>query len=137
MQPEQRKVPFRERVSVDLRRAECERVQLCRPTHIPVILVCAGTSTPQCEREKFLLGKDVTVAQLSTIVRSYVQLRKHEALFFLCDRTMLIGSDTMLELQHKYRDADDGFLYISYTLESVFGNDSLVRRNEQVTQHQK
>jgi hypothetical protein len=125
MQMEQRRVPFRERVSVDIRRAECERVQLCRPTHVPTILVCSGTSTPQCEREKFLLGNDVCVAQLSTIVRSYVKLQKHDALFFLCDNTMLIGSDTMRELQHKYKDAHDGFLYISYAVESAFGSTRL------------
>ena len=47
---------------------------------------------------------------------------KEDALFFLVNgKKSLTGTDTMLEIYKKYKD-EDGFLYIAYAAEEVWGN---------------
>ena len=55
------------------------------------------------------------------LVRSEVQVDPREALFFFVGgKNIPCLSSTMEQLYEQYKD-DDGFLYISYRAETVFG----------------
>ena len=58
----------------------------------------------------------------SFMIRNRLKMDKEAALFFLVNgKKVLTGEDTMQEIYNKYK-SDDGFLYIAYASEIVWGN---------------
>ena len=114
-------LPFRERLTPAQRAAECARVLARRPTYVPAILVRGDHAAPAVDREKYLLPPDLTAAQLHYIVRRRLRMDAREALFLLCGRRRVGGETTVRQLQDAHRDTEDGFLYVTYTLEHAFG----------------
>ena len=49
-----------------------------------------------------------------------LQMTKEQALF-LCDRRLIAPATTARELYDKHKNPDDGLLYVTYSLENVFG----------------
>ena len=93
-----------------------------RPTHIPVILERGSDAAPELACERFLFTPTLTGAQLHYVVRRQVKLDPQQALFLLCDGRLIPTHHTVLDLYERYRDPDDGFLYITYALENAFGS---------------
>lgn len=54
-----------------------------------------------------------------------MNLREQEALFLMVNGVSMLKSDTILaDVMKDHKDPDDGFLYILYDTETVFGNNS-------------
>lgn len=77
-------------------------------------------SLPDIEKKKYLVPITTDVAQFIYIIRNKVNISKEQALFIYINNTIINGSITMGEVNNKYK-SDDGFLYIKYTGENVFG----------------
>ncbi|CAF0751496.1 unnamed protein product [Didymodactylos carnosus] len=74
------------------------------------------------EHEKYLVPNELSFGQFAYNIRKRLRLRSEHALFFylgknLCQPTL---SSTMEQLYAEFKD-DDGFLYVCYTDEKVFG----------------
>ena len=85
----------------------------------------ARSNVPTIDRCKFLVPKDLTVGQLTFVVRKRIKLTATDALFcFVVDNdgtTSLPPTGGMVaEMYEKHRN-DDGFLYIRYASENTFG----------------
>lgn len=104
------------------RKTESERIKQKYPDKIPIILEKSDSSTiPTIEKQKMLLQKDLTVGQLLYIIRKQISLDSSQALFLFVDnRSIPSTSKTMEEIYLQYSD-QDGFLYITYSAEQVFG----------------
>ena len=64
------------------------------------------------------------VSEVMAIVRKKLQLGRdeHQGMILLADGKHLMKSDASLsEIYQKYVDKEDGFLYIVYALEQVYG----------------
>lgn len=64
------------------------------------------------------------VSEVMAIVRKKLQLNRdeHLGMILLADGKHLMKSDASLsDIYQKYHDKDDGFLYIVYALEQVYG----------------
>ena len=64
------------------------------------------------------------VSEVLTIVRKKLQLTRdeHQGMILLADGRHLMKNDQQLSnIYEKYRDQDDGFLYIVYAQEQVYG----------------
>ncbi|VDP85807.1 unnamed protein product [Echinostoma caproni] len=72
------------------------------------------------DKNKYLVPSDLTVGQFYFLIRRRIQLRAEEALFFFVDDTIPPTSVTMGALFDEHHDTD-GFLYIAYSDESVYG----------------
>ena len=113
--PTFRSLPLEERI------AHRTRGLTRRPTHIPVILEPGSDSVPKLACERFLFTPTLTGAQLHYVVRRQIKLESEQALFLLCGNRLLPSGNTVSQLYDRYKDAEDGFLYITYTLENTFG----------------
>ena len=72
------------------------------------------------ERTKFLIPSDFTVGQLMYVIRKRLSLPCEKAIFLFIAGTVQSISTDMLSLYDSMKDYD-GFLYITYSDENVFG----------------
>jgi GABA(A) receptor-associated protein len=103
------------------RKTESSKILNKYPDRIPVI--CQKTphsmlsSLYKC---KYLVPKDFSSVQFLYIIRKRLQLTSEKALFIFIEGVMPSANLTFEELYNLYK-SNDGFLYVSYTEENVFG----------------
>ena len=75
-------------------------------------------------KTKYLIKKEITVDQFIGTIRKKLQLESNDALFLLANcknnKYAIVGTDSFGNIYDKYKD-DDGFLYIIYSNEKVWG----------------
>lgn len=105
-----------------LRKEQSTRIKLKYPNRIPVILekYYGSTSAPEIDKNKFLVPGDSTVGAFIHIIRKRMQMSEKAALFLFCSNSIPPTSELMSILYEKHKD-EDGFLYLCYTSENVFG----------------
>lgn len=118
----QKRVPFRERLTLPERVAECNRVMQSRNGYIPTILERGRDDSPPIDKEKYLIPEDLLIGQLAIVVRKRLRLQASEALFLLCNNTLLPATTVLKDLYRTKYNPDDGFLYVQYSLENAFGH---------------
>ena len=88
---------------------------------VPVIIEPRDQNTPRIDKRKYMAPKDLMMSQLIYVVRRRLKLRADEAIFFFYDnRTLVSPSATVADVYSRYAD-DDGFLYLTYSMENTFG----------------
>lgn len=115
--------PFKSRVPFEDRLDESTRIRNKFPGRIPLIVERARTSDkriPLLDKEKFLVPKDLTVAQFLFIVRRRLTLPSEIALFLFINGTLPTTGTLMSELYAIHCDRD-GFMYAQYSGENTFG----------------
>ena len=98
----------------------CERV----PAHLQ------KCSLPELQRKKFLVPAGMTLAQFSLVVKKQIQEERPaasaETLYFLLrNRRAPVMSKTIRELHDEF-SSEDGFLYLHFCAETVFGRYGVV-----------
>lgn len=79
------------------------------------------TDLPHLEKRKFLVPQEFTMSQFISIIRSRMKVGPTKALFFLVNNRSLVSlSKTLAEIYAENR-SEDGFLYIHYASQEVFG----------------
>jgi GABA(A) receptor-associated protein len=93
------------------------------PDRIPIIVDRLNTNVPIPLKHKFLVPKDLRVAEFLGVVRRYLPtLHSAEALFLFVGDTQTIPPGTALlsRIYAEYHDVDN-FLYMVICKENVFG----------------
>ena len=103
---------------------EFNKISKNNPDKIPIICEKASKSKiKKIDKTKYLVSGDLTVAQFTSLIRKKLNLEQEKALFLLVKaRNALTGNDTMSDVYRKYKDEEDGFLYIVYASELVWGD---------------
>ncbi len=111
--------------TLEERKKEYNKVIEEHPGKIGIICEKAPKSQiPDIEKTKYLINEEFNLTQFTTIIRKKLNLDQKEALFFLVNgKTSLTGDLTMLEIYKKYKD-EDGFLYIAYASEEIWGSNN-------------
>ena len=119
--------PYRDRVSLDVRKTEATRIRLKYPERIPVIASIDQQSRnsqllPPLKREKFLVPGTYTIGQLLIALRKEITITAETAVFmFVSDKhTMMPNSARLKDIYAEYHN-DDGFLYVTCCGENTFG----------------
>lgn len=110
---------------VSRRRAESSKIREKYPDRVPIICEKDPSSKiADIDKNKYLVPNDLTVSQFSFIIRKRLALNKSSALFLLVNgKHSIQGEITLSEIYEKYRDSEDGFLYIFYAAEMIYGSD--------------
>lgn len=107
----------------ETRKAESDKIIKKYPDRIPIIVYKNKSSTlKNIEKSKFLVPGDLTIAQFTVVVRKRIALSEKETIFlFINDNSLAAGASSIASIYEKDKD-EDGFLYITYCNENVFGN---------------
>ena len=114
---------YKKNNTLDSRKSQYRKILENHPDKIPVILErdkhCTINKTI---KTKYILSKEVTMAEFINIVREKLGLRPERALFFLINgKHSITLTEELGEIYEKYKDKGDGFLYMSYSEEMVYG----------------
>ena len=114
--------PFKTKYEFDVRKTESSKIQLKYPNRFPVIIhKSKKCKLDNIEKTKFLIPGDLTMGQVIYIIRKRIKLDDNETVFlFVNDNVLPPTSSTISSIYEQNKD-DDGFLYISYCNENVFG----------------
>lgn len=108
---------------VEKRKNHCKILLVKEPTKVPVIL----EKDPTCKlagihKTKHLILKKFTVNKFQRMIKDLLKLPEEEALFLsIKGKYTITGEKTMDEVYQKYKDKEDGFLYITYSSEVIYG----------------
>ena len=119
---------FKEVFTEEERINEFQKVRKANPSKIPVIIEKdAKSKINELGKTKFLFPEDVAVIKIIETIRKKIDLKESEALFFLINgKKVMSGPETLGDIYEKNKDKD-GFLYIMYAGEDVWGYDSLFK----------
>ena len=104
------------------RKEESERVLRKYPDRVPIICeqYSKSKNIAKIDKNKYLVPKDITVAQFIYIIRSRLKLPAEQALYLIIEGTIPSSTELVSSVYEIYKDKD-GFLYIEYTNENTFG----------------
>ncbi|XP_021766869.1 autophagy-related protein 8C-like [Chenopodium quinoa] len=103
------------------RQAEASRIREKYPDRIPVIVEKAErTDIPDIDKKKYLVPADLTVGQFVYVVRKRVNLSPEKAIFVFVKNILPPTAALMSTIYEDNKD-EDGFLYMTYSGENVFG----------------
>jgi GABA(A) receptor-associated protein len=114
---------FKKKHNLEQRKNESSKIIQKYEDRIPIIV----TKDPKCKsledinKNKFLAPIDLTLGQFLIVIRKRINLADSEALFVFVDESVLATtSQTIGTLYNSHKD-EDGFLYMMYCSENVFG----------------
>jgi GABA(A) receptor-associated protein len=128
------KISYREKYTIEERKFESSRVKIKYPDRIPVILTKDNSSLlKDISKQKYLVPYDYTIGQFLTLIRKQILIEQEQAInLFVIDynynQILAATSVTMESLYNQYvsnlisNENYDGYLYIVYTGENVFGS---------------
>lgn len=105
------------------RRNECFSIMKKFPDRIPMICEKDPKSKmSDISKTKYLIEKGMTAGQFNYILRNQMTLDETFAFFlFAGDRHIITSDNLLIELYEKFKDPEDGFLYVFYSEEQVWG----------------
>ncbi|KAJ2954763.1 hypothetical protein O0L34_g3066 [Tuta absoluta] len=105
------------------RKEESMAIRMKYPTKVPLIVekYHREKNLPTLDKKKFLVPEDITMSQFLVIIRNRVKIKPNQSVFLIINnRSMLSMTLTMAQAYENYGD-EDGFLYITYASEEMFG----------------
>ncbi len=113
---------YRDSTHFDTRLHESSRVAIAYPDRIPCIIESDDKSTSvSLPKTKYLIPYDLTIGNLSMIVRRHTGLTREDSIFLFIDNVMFPQTALLSEIYKLHKDPD-GFLYVKYARENTFGS---------------
>lgn len=112
---------FKSHTTFEERRVQSTAIMQKYPTRLPVY-VCKHNKSKfeDIKKHKFLVPNDITVGQFIYIIRKQLTLLPDQAIFVFVDNVLPPTSAIMSQIYKEHADPD-GFLYITFSHENVFG----------------
>lgn len=115
---------FKSKYTFQARLNESKKIIAKYPDRIPIICEKSqdikNTDIPNIDKSKYLVPIDLTISQFLHVIRNRIKLPAEKAIFIFVGGTIPSSSSFLSEIYSHHKD-DDGFLYITYTGENVFG----------------
>ena len=116
------KAPFKQQHDLATRKAESARIREKYPDRIPVIVERSAKSdtVPDIDKSKYLVPSDLTVGQFVYVIRKRIKIDSQKAIYIFVNNALPPTAAFLSSVYAEQKD-EDGFLYISYSGENVFG----------------
>jgi GABA(A) receptor-associated protein len=114
---------FKHEFTFEQRCIESNRVLTKYPDRVPIICERSKTTSSECpliDKKKYLVPRDLTLGQYLYVVRKKLRLPQEKALFLFINNKIVSSTKMIGEIYEKNKHSD-GFLYVSYSYENVFG----------------
>lgn len=114
---------FKQEFSFEKRLEEATRVLEKYPDKVPIICEKyknASNDCPDIDKKKYLVTRDLTMGQFLYIVRKRLKMPPEKAIFLFVGNSISPSSSSINDVYNSKVDKD-GFLYITYSPENVFG----------------
>ena len=113
--------PFKEKFPFEKRENESKKVLQKYLDRVPIIVQKhLSSDLPDVTKCKYLVPKDMTMSQFQFVIRRGIQLNESQTIFITINNELVLGSQLIIDAYENYKD-DDGFLYVIYSNENVFG----------------
>lgn len=115
---------YRDEHSFEYRCKESENILKKYPDRLPIICerhAQTGASLPKSDKRKFLVPRDLSMAQFGFVIRKRLQIEASTALFLTTQSGTLPPVTRQLHIVYDEHRDDDGFLYLHYSAENTFG----------------
>jgi len=114
-------LPFKNTYPYISRYHESSRILNKYPDRIPVICEKSkNCNMDEIDKHKYLVPIDLTCGQFIYVIRKRLKLSAEKANFIIINGSIPPTATTIAEIYYKNKN-EDGFLYITYTSENVFG----------------
>ena len=101
---------------------ETTKIRKKYPERVPIYVKKAtGCEFIDIDKNKFLVPIDLTLGTFITVIRKRIKLAPEKALFIFINNVLPPLTSLMVNIYDEMKNKD-GFLYIYYNGESVFGN---------------
>lgn len=91
------------------------------PSKLPVIIYTKTKGVPEPEKCKYLIDKNVSVAEFLSVLRKYIKLSQSESIFLFTENNTIPASSQLMTQIYDQHKNEDKFLYLEYTFENTFG----------------
>lgn len=113
---------FKKEHTFDERQKQYDYIINKYPDKIPII--CEKNynikDIPDIDKNKYLVSANITIGQFIYIIRKRIKINETQTLYFFINNTIPSSNQLLYQIYNMYKD-QDGFLYITYTLEDTFG----------------
>ena len=119
---------FKLDLSLQQRIAESQRIKTKYSDRLPVIVEkssAASATLPDLDRNKYLVPGELNVGQFMYVIRKRLEMPSNEALYLLTSKGSMPSSSTLMSEIYAQLKDPDGFLYMTYSGENVFGTPTL------------
>ena len=117
-------VKYIDSLSFDARKKRFNSLLLKFPDKIPVILEKSKVDKylPKINKSKLLVSHEMTIANIIKLLKSNLKINENISLYIVVanKNVMVSGSQSIDSIYNEHRN-DDGFLYLEYCTENVFG----------------
>jgi GABA(A) receptor-associated protein len=114
---------YKKKYSFQQRAEESSRVLVKYPDRIPIICEKSSSASydcPEIDKNKYLVPRDLTMGQFLYVIRKRMSLPPEKGIFLIIGNFIPSSCSNISEIYNIYGD-NDGFLYILYSSENVFG----------------
>lgn len=113
---------FKLKYTLEERELECKKIIKKYPTRIPIICEKSKNSNAvNLDKNKYLIPDNFSFSQFIYIIRKRLKLQPEQGLFFFINNELPLANQMMRDIYEKYKD-EDGFLYVTYSKENIFGS---------------
>jgi len=112
---------FKNQFSFEQRFNESKRVTEKYPDKLPIICEKISSKDPSISKTKYLVAVDYKVAHFLHLLRTKLNIRPDQAIFLFVNGSTMVPSNVYLATIYDLYKDEDGFLYLNYGFENVFG----------------
>ena len=113
---------FKDEHPFDCRVSQCTNLRAKYPDRIPIIIQkkVNAKNVADISTTKYLVPDTMIMSQFMVLLRKRIKVESHEGLFVFVNNVLVPNSASLLAVYKEHMDLD-GFLYMMYTGENVFG----------------
>ena len=116
--------PFKETYTFEERKTHSSDIRVKYPDRLPIVMQRSMNDKilGEMDKVKYLVPGDLTIIEFMAILRKRLSVNQSTSIYLYNhdNKIIISGTNSIEHLYNKYKN-DDGFLYIEYCGENVFG----------------